>query len=310
MTFACPPDHAHAATTVCAAIHGCRCQPCREERARRQAARNKAKAYGRFDLGLVDAEPVREHLHMLSEFGIGWRRAVALAEVSRSTVQAILWGRKDGARKGERVKRVNRETAAAILAVKPDIDNLAAGAHMSARGAHRRVQALACLGWSPSSIGTRVDITPTNFASFMQRARCTVEHHRAIAAVFDELCLTHAPQTTRREKISYSRAVNRAAAARWLPPLAWDDIDFDAEPAVADEGDASDLIDHAVVVLAVEGERPRMTPAERREVVRILHREQWGDPRIAEHTGMVPRTVIRIRQELGLEGIDRDEQAA
>lgn len=43
-----------------------------------------------------------------------------------------------------------------------------------------------------------------------------------------------------------------------------------------------------------------LTLAERREVVRRLHRHGLSDPEIARRTGMCARTVLRHRQRLGL----------
>lgn len=117
------------------------------------------------------------------------------------------------------------------------------------------------------------------------------------------------PQTSPWQRRSVALAKDYAQARGWVPPLAWDDIDTDDQPPTSDPI-GSDFVDEQIVHLAIAGQRPRMNHLERCEVVRRLHRERWGDRRIAAVTGMASETVLRIRQELGLPGIDREEQAA
>ncbi|GGH34063.1 hypothetical protein [Microbacterium album] len=301
----CPPEHKHAASLVCYNLHQCRCTPCSEHRAETDQRRAKLKAYGRFDTGLVDAEPVREHLLMLGEFGIGYKRVARLSGVGVTPVRNIIWGRQDpGPRKGEIPKRIKRENAERILAVKPDLSALAAGAKIPARGTHRRLQALVAIGWSQSKLAIRLGIEPSNFTSVMKRTQVTVALHRKVAALFDELWSTLPPRDSWRDKIAYSRSLRFAKGRRWLPPLAWDDIDNDIEPPVPDE---DGVIDETAVELALAGESVRLTPEERRECVRRLHVERWSDARVAETIRVNPRTVLRIREELGLAAWDQNE---
>ena len=301
----CPEGHKHAASSTCFIQHQCRCTPCVEEHNARERNRKKQKAYGRFDTGLVDAEPVREHLLMLGEFGLGYKRVAKLAGIGTTPVRNVLWGRQDpGPRKGELPKRIKRENAEKILAVKPDLSLLASGAKIPARGTHRRLQALVARGWSLSKLGARLNVHPRNMGSMLQRAHVRVDMHRRVSALFDELWGQLPPRTEHRDSIAYSRALGYAADRRWLPPLAWDDIDNDTEPPVPD-GDSG--IDETAVELALRGEGVRLTPAERRECVVRLHRERWSDGRIAEQIGCTDKTVFRIREELGLEAFDQNE---
>ncbi|PKQ33465.1 MAG: hypothetical protein CVT61_15980 [Actinobacteria bacterium HGW-Actinobacteria-11] len=66
-------------------------------------------------------------------------------------------------------------------------------------------------------------------------------------------------------------------------------------------------IDEAAVVLAMQGEGVRLTPAERRECVLRPHRERWSDGRIAETIGCADRTVLRIREEFELIAFDQND---
>jgi hypothetical protein len=303
--YVCPPEHKHAGAATCFIQHQCRCDPCVAAHNGRERRRTKLKAYGRFDTGLVDAEPVRAHILKLGEFGIGYKRVAELAGVGVTGVRSLIWGRQDpGDRYGEIPKRVAREKAEKILAVQATIENLGARQSVPSRGAHRRVQALVARGWSLSKIGDRIGVNRSNMGSFMKRPLISVASSRAIAALYEELWDHPPPHEEWRDKIAYSRSLEYARRRRWLPPLAWDDIDSDEEPPVPDE---EDDVDEIAVELAMRGDRPRLRPLERRECVRRLHAEKWSDGRIADTIGCATKTVERIRDELGLIAFDQTE---
>lgn len=295
----CPPEHKHGETGTCYVHHQCRCEGCSAARGARDTTRRKLQAYGRYDNGLVDAEPVRAHILALAEFGIGYKRIAAVSGVGVTAVRNLVWGRQDpGPRKGELQKRVKRETAEAILAVKADVSNLADGGNMSARGTHRRLQALIARGWSMSKLSERLGIHGRNFSTLMQRDQVFARTHRQVAALFDELWDQLPPREKWHDKIAYSRSIGYAKARRWLPPLAWDDIDTDEEPPVV-EGDG-DPVDEVAVDLACAGERVRLSVAERRVAIARLTAAGYADAAIAERLRLASRTVLRIRTELGL----------
>lgn len=305
--FVCPPDHKHAAVSTCYIQHKCRCDSCGNASTARASRRRKDQAYGRFDTGLVDAEPVREHVEMLQAFGLGWKRIGELSGVGHTAVSSLIYGRKGSnsdPRKGEVLKRTSREKAEKILAVKPDLSLLAEGALVPSRGVHRRVQALVARGWSQSKVAQQVNFTRSNFGGMMHAPQVSAGLHRRVAALYEEWCMLEPPHEEWREKIAFNRSVNYAKARRWVPPLAWDDIDTDPEPPLA-EDDGS--VDEMAVELALSGEKVRLTPAERRVAVTRLHAERWSDARIGEAIGAADRTVFRIRQELGLEAFDQTE---
>lgn len=228
----CPPDHKHAGSLVCYNLHQCRCTACSEHRMESEARRRKDKAYGRYDSGLVDVTPVREHVLMLGEYGIGYKRVAQLAGFKSSTpVRTIIWGRQDpGPRFGEMQKRVKRETAEKILAIQPVIENLAPGQKVAAVGAIRRLQALVHAGWSMSKLAQRLDLSPSNFGTLMRRDVVLASTWVTVRDLFDELWDQAPPHTDWHDKTAYSRSKRYAHARGWLPALAWDDIDNDPEP--------------------------------------------------------------------------------
>lgn len=246
---------------------------------------------------------------MLGEFGMGYKRVAMVAGLGVTVVRQLIWGRQEpGARNGEIPKRVKRETAQKILAVRPSVEHLAGGAPIPARGTHRRVQALTARGWSVSSIGARIGWSAANFHKMMKSEQVSATTFRAVRDLYDELWDADPPESTQRERISASRARKYAADRGWVPPMAWDDIDTDPEPASQEEPDV--LIDEQAIELAISGVQVNLSIEERRVVVKRLHGERFSDRSIARHAGITDRTVLRIRQELGLPGWSKEEQAA
>ncbi len=310
----CPPEHKHAASTTCYIQHQCHCDPCMDHHAELERRRAKLKAYGRFDTGLVDVGPVREHMLVLAEFGIGYKRIAQLAGIGITPVRNILWGRQEpGPRYGEMQQRVKRETADAILRVRPTVEHLAGGALVPSRGVQRRIQALVVRGWSMSKIARRVGMSPANFSHLLDRDQVQASTYRAVCEVYEELWDQDPPEETHRDKIAASRSRSYGKRRRWAPPLAWDDIDNDPHPPEISEEEAvawRDLVDHAAVELALTGARVHLSSASRREAVQRLHARRWSHGRIAEQLGCAADTVQRISAELGLTAWTKEEIAA
>lgn len=264
--YVCPAGHKHETSATCFIQHQCRCDPCCAAHSLRERTRHKLKAYGRWDSGLVDVAPVRKHVLMLMDFGIGYKRIAQLAGYRSSTpVRTIVWGRQDpGPRFGEMQKRVKRETAERILAIEPSIENLGARRAVPALGTHRRIQALAARGWSLSKIGARLGMDISNLTSMMHRERVGAATHLRMVEIYEELWDQEPPHDEWRSKGAYTRAVNFAARRGWLPPLAWDDIDTDPEPErdVVTQGRATaDEVLDDVEFLLEGGEAPLQVAA-------------------------------------------------
>jgi hypothetical protein len=304
----CPPDHKHGATGTCYGEHLCRCDECRGSHAIRSRDLTRRKAYGTFDSGLVDAEPVRQHIEMLRGFGMGARRIGTVSGLGRSVIEYIIWGRAVTSARRHRpaipAKRVSREYAAKILALKPEIAALDDNAVIPSRGTQRRIQALVARGWSMVQLANQAGLHRRTIGLITRQPTVHAGTHRRIAALYEALWDTEPDRETAVDKHSYTLSINLAAARRWLPPLAWDDIDNDTEPP-ATEHDTT--LDEIAVELACMGEKVRLNSAERRAVIQILHPRKWSDNLVAAHADCDERTVLRIRQELGLEAWDQTE---
>lgn len=301
----CPPDHKHEGTSTCYTAHRCRCANCREGHRVMEAARRKAHAYGRYVSPFVEAAPVRAHIQMLREFGLGDARIAVLAGVSTIGVRTIIYGRQSTGRgRGKPIKVTEREKAAKILAVQPDASMLAPGAQFSARGAQRRLQALTAIGWPLMYLAARLGVARPTLDAVMRNRKVTARRHREIAALFDELWATPFEPVDIAGRRARSRALTLARTSRWLPPMAWDDIDTDAEPPAPDGNYVG--IDQTAIDLAVAGADVRLTVLERREAVRHLVGQHLSDPAIAERLHIADRTVLRIRDELDLAAVNQD----
>lgn len=197
-------------------IRGCRCRRCTDAQLRYNARRARLILYGRWQ-PFVDAQPVRDHVNALSEAGLGYKRVAALAGVSVTSVSKLLFG--CAARDMGPTKRMRPEGAASIMAVRADLDTLAAGANIDAAGTRRRAQSLACLGWSLGEQARLIGWTTQNYCTLQTRPRVSVGTARAVRDLYDQLSMTPAPEG----KNGVVRARNEAARKGYLPPLAWDE---------------------------------------------------------------------------------------
>lgn len=206
----------------------------------------------------MDAEPVRQHLRVLSAAGIGWERVAHLSGIAPSTVNGLVFAR--GVKMSRPARRCRRRTAEAILAVRPVLDNVADGVHVDATGSQRRLRALVANGHSMLWLGERLPMHPESARMLIRnRAKVTAAVARAVRDLYDELYDVH--PIGRDAK----RARTLAAKFGWAPPGAWDDDTIDdpaAVPVLDAEPDPS-YVDEEKVTRAIRGFRvPRLTDAE------------------------------------------------
>lgn len=174
-------------------------------------------------------------------------------------------------------------------------------AQVNPTGLIRRYQGLQVLGWTATQIAAEANLThQRRLMTILRQKYIAPETHERFDAAYRRLVLRGRGPS----KVTAARAV----AKGWVSPLAWDDIDNDPAPANTPNFDP-ELIDEVRVQNAVDG-RPgkRLTGAERRTAIRILHARKWTDNRIAHQLGCHEQTVFRIRGELGLTAFEYSEQ--
>lgn len=228
----------------------------------------RAKAYGQWD-PKGDKEQVRNHLITLRNQGVGVTAICEKSGVARSTVQRIIAGQN---------KWVSTSVEARLLAVGVD-----AAKRIDVTGSKRRLQALNAIGWSTYELAKRLGTSQDHVWSIMRRQTwVTAEVRDSIAKLYGELSMHLGPSDTIR---------TRAAAARYAPPLAWNNIDDPAErphgqrrpsnirPTVND-------IDPVAVDRACGGDRVELTKAERFVVVARLRADGYSLRQIEDRTGI------------------------
>jgi transcriptional regulator with XRE-family HTH domain len=307
-------EHGQRATYV---LDACRCIPCSKANAEAENERERMKAYGRYHK-YVDAYPVRLHLAELKEYGIGLKQVGRVSGVSNGSLTKIwygLYGPAEGPHKGCKgngdllrgpARRVLRTTAERIYAVEAVPQNLSVGApdHERTPQARLHLQALVALGWSMSKLADRLGMLPTNLGPVIGTSTAGGPNRREglrvlsrgtvdkIEALFEELSMTLPPRTEYRDKIAYSRALNYAAAAGWLPPLALDDLDH--EPL----DDESTDLDEVAIARRMAGDKSvALTKPEKHELAR-----QWrgsGRPlaELERVTGLNSQRYLKTEQE-------------
>lgn len=132
-------------------------------------------------------------------------------------------------------KRISRDLERRLLAVRPDAP---VGGHwVTARGAKRRLQSLYALGYSIDRLGELANYGKRNTILVIhgERTWITSDVDQRIRRLWDELCMTPPSTETRFDRGGVTRAKRNAARLGYLPPLAWDNIDLDDEPAKVTE---------------------------------------------------------------------------
>lgn len=315
----CPPDHAHGTTTVCYLHHRCGCAGCRQAMTQRARDRRRQLAYGTYTRARVDAAPVREHLAMLRAHGLGVHYIEKAIAVPRITLAGIIWGRLNRHGQWIPAKTVTADIAARILALQPTLEVIADGAVVDARGATRRLHALAALGWSAAELARRLGKGEHNMQRIANATKLTAATVRQIEALYDELWDKRPLADTPTRRAMIARTIARAQRNGWVAPLAWDDIDNDEQPAdpIHVEETTADAdpgqVDEIAIALAVRGETVTLTTEERHIVVRTLNARGYTDTQIAHMAGCTSRTVLRDRIELNIPaavGPDRERIAS
>ncbi|KAA9105959.1 helix-turn-helix domain-containing protein [Microbacterium rhizomatis] len=294
-TTVCPPDHKHGDTPTCYRVHRCSCSPCCAANTKRCYERKKLIAYGRYDSGMSSTAPVKLHIGILLKHGMTVISIAAAAGVSTDTIRAIWFGskRKDGPGRGAPPARIHRSTAERIIAVQTDLSTLPPDAKVSSRGMRRRIQALGTLGWAQTRLARLLGVTQSRMARILTNdGEIPVELHIAAASLFERLWNARPPHESRYDRAVYTGALDYARRHCWLPAMAWDDIDNDAEPAIEDP---EPIVDEVAIDLALLGERVRMTREERHLAIQRARELGYSLEETAQLLGVTSRTVLRVQ---------------
>jgi hypothetical protein len=217
-----------------ARAHHCTCPPCTQRAADYHRARRRQIAYGTWQ-PYIDADPIRQHVHMLRSFSIGVPRIRQLSGTSGGAIGRLLYGQ--GGRPPSR--RVRTVTADRITAVRPSLDLALPTALVDGTGTRRRLQALVVVGWPQLELSRRLGMDKKSVNEQVNAVKLTAYAATActVRDLYEELWnVDPAVQGVGARWIEEARA--RATARRWAPPAAWDDEYIDSPAAVPDLGEA------------------------------------------------------------------------
>jgi hypothetical protein len=228
--------------------------------------------------------------------GIGRRQIAAVATLSPSTIDSLIYGNPRTHRPPAR--RIRPDTANRLLAISVTPANKAPGRHTDAGPSIRRLRALAANGWSPTAIAGELSICPARIARILKSANVTVATATAIRILYDRAGDTPPHTCTERHRHAAENAWARARRQGWLPPIAWDNIESDAEPSHAAPGrhpNGAFDIDEIAIERAMNGDEVKINGSERDEVIRRLTDRGYPVRHIADRLHTTARTVTRRR---------------
>ena len=185
---------------------GCRCEPCRVANRRRGKDYQLRKHRGVPIWG--DVELVRNHIKQLRAGGASYLGiATAMGYADKWQIQKIM-----------RQPRVTSVTESRILAV--TLEDIPARSFVSSLGTSRRLKALARNGYACQHVAHAIGfdvVTLRKIMRFDQRRT-----RRWVVDAVTEFYRRHA-DTPGESDVTRRHAERH----RWLPPMAWDDEDFD-----------------------------------------------------------------------------------
>lgn len=266
----------------------CRCDVCRKAQTARARKRTRAQAFGRWESAFVDAEPARDHINKLRALGVGVKQVAKLTGIASSVLGALVFGRgpsQQGSYERPRpatISKIRRENEQKILAMTFDVFTLTPGTNVAARGTHRRIQALCAIGYSLSFQAECIGWNTTNFAMLLKRDAIQVKTLLDVMAMFDEYSLTPRKSDVHQIKGGITRVKRLARKNKWVPPMAWDSIDFDDAPPVPD---ATAVVDSVKFDLLADGYAVKLNREERFAAIEQLLGLGLSWPQIDERLG-------------------------
>lgn len=171
-------------------------------------------------------------------------------------------------------------------------------------GVTRRLQALACVGWSSADIAAELGLVGRCHIEDHRTGKTrlvTRQFHRRIVDLYDRVWDKPAPG------MHAKRTRNYAAKNGWLPPLALDDDMIDEPPCqeifhivienvdpMHVEADVA-ILDEVAISEVIAGRNVPLTKAEVTVAVATMTRMGMSAEEIAERLDCTPRTVNRKR---------------
>jgi hypothetical protein len=199
------------------------------------------------------------------------------------------------------VRTVLQSTAWAISRAKPE--PMRSASFRDSTGTRRRVQALACLGYSYAAQADLVEtvtgrrVTNDAVSHWMTNPMVTHAVAEDVARVYEKYAMV--------PRDLDNTVARRSRKKGWAPPLAWDDDTIDDPKAKPDFGNVQglELPDEAAIAMAMSGQRHKigrpLNNAEKRIAIERAFELGLSDSRTAEligiRRGSVCATRVRMR---------------
>lgn len=182
---------------------GCRCEFCVKAHTRRM------KQYRVNGPSTMDPAAVKAHLLTLRDAGVTKSQISSAAGVGKATIGRIINDRNSS-------NRMLKSTARRLLAVK--VQDITPEGYFNVIPYQRKLQALVAIGWAKQDLQRMVPTNESNMYDILHgnRKYILADTARKIDALYDRICMQAG--TCEQSKESAFRK-------RWLPPLAWDDIE-------------------------------------------------------------------------------------
>lgn len=170
----------------------------------------------------------------------------------------------------------------------------AAPRRVPAWGTQRRIQALSAIGYPLKFQAREIGWESGDLHSILAQRVATVgvATATAVSEMYERLCMTVGPA---------QKARNAARRKGWAPPLAWDDIDTDSAPAVAEvDGVLVDLVEIERVMSGQQSART-LSGESRKVVLSRLVALGLTDGEIGRRIGMTRDAVSQARRRCGIQ---------
>jgi hypothetical protein len=254
----------------------------------------------------ADAEPVRQHLVSLKDGGMPLSRISAATGVHISALGACLYG----TAKHPPSRQIRTESAQAVLAFHPTLDDYPPLAAIDVTGSLRRLRALAALGWTVRSVAAAAGCGAARFSRLTYTATVSAETARLIRDTYDRLWMRQ-PTDDEVEPAVALRTRRRAADLDWASPLAWDEQAIDdpkARPSAGRQRAFGGPVDESAVIRALGGERVELGPGERTAAVERGVRQGLSYQTVADVLGIEYDTVRRTFERCKARARERGEK--
>jgi len=211
----------------------------RDAKARWARRRRRLITYGQWQ-PYVDAEPARQHFRNICRTtGMGMDNVTVAAQLPPRFLHYLIYG--DKAKGKAPSAQIRTETAEALLAFWPTLDDFFDSAQIDATGTTRRLQALTAIGWTCRAMHPHIGVVHVDsLQRALTRTIVTARLARAVRDMYPWASIGQAedhgvaPGTAKRTR-------NRAASLGWMGPAWWDDDELDNPDFVPAVEDTSSL---------------------------------------------------------------------